>query len=122
MRTSLVRVEVHSRHGSSYIAIADLDFVELDRLATAIRQRRAFCRALWLVTRRKQMGTPVVAGQFSVHGKASDRDLDMLLSVVNLHQQAPFLNEHKHLFLRIMELLFGVHHYRADRARIVPQG
>ena len=123
VRTSLVRVEVHSRHGSTYIAIADLDFVELDRLALAICQRRAFCRALWLVTHRKKMGAPAVAGQFSVHGESSDRDLqhDMLRSVVNLHQQAPFLNEHKYLFLLIMEWLFGVQHYRSDRARFVPQ-
>lgn len=118
VRTSLVRVEVHSRHGSSYIAIADLDFVELDRLALAIRQRRAFCRALWLVTRRKKMGA-VAAGQFSVHGADSDGDLDMLRSVINLHQQAPSLNEHKHLFLLIVEWLFGVQHYRSERARTV---
>lgn len=121
VRTSLVRVEVHSRHGNTYIAIADLDFVELDRLSLAIRQRRAFCRALWLVTRRKKMEAPAAAGQFSVHGEGSDRDLDMLRSVINLHQQAPSLNEHKRLFLLILEWLFGVQHYRSDRARIVPQ-
>ncbi len=119
VRTSLVRVEVHSRHGNSYIAIADLDFVEVDRLAMAVAQRRVFCRALWLVTRRKKMGGFAVTGQFSAHGGDGNRDLDMLRSVINLYEQAPSLNGHKHTFLLITEWLFGVNHYRSDHERTV---